>query len=494
MKITVKSGKPESLKTELLIIGSFEKEKFTNKILDNKLKGRISKAVKEKKFEGEFKQLFSVSSLGTISAEKVLLVGLGKRKEFTIEKLRRIAGFTAKVARDGKINNFITTLVETDVKDKTTEEKALAVTEGMLLGIYEFTKYKTDKKAHPHMIKEAIIVTNEAAKVNKGVKKGIILSEATNYARDLVNMPAGDATPTFLADEAKKAAKNYGIKIKVLGKKEMEKKKMNSILGVSRGSSQEPKLVVMETNPSAKKKIAFVGKGITFDSGGLDLKPFNYMTDMKCDMAGSAAVLGAVIAAAKLKLPVNILGVMVLSENMPGQSAQKPGDIITAYNKKTIEILNTDAEGRLVLADAVAYAEEQKPIAIVDIATLTGAVVVSLGYSAAGLVSSNDKLKEALKKAGDETHERVWELPLWDEFREAVKGDIGDVRNVGKGKGYEAGTVIGGTFIEQFVKKTPWAHIDIGGTGWFLEPSDYIPKDGTGFGVRLFINLIENWK
>lgn len=494
MKIVVKSGKPEAVKTELLIMGLFEKEKFTHKVLDKKLKGRISKAMKEKKFEGEFKQLYSVSSLGFVLAEKILLVGLGKKKEFDIEKLRQVAGFSAKTVRDAKVNNFITTLIETDIKGRDLSEKAQAVTEGMLLGLYKFTKYKTDKKDQPHKIKEAIIVTKEVAKVNKGVKKGIILSEATNYARDLVNTPGGEATPTYVANEAKKAAKKYGIKIKVLGKKEMEKKGMNAILGVSRGSSQEPKLVVMETKPSAKKKIALVGKGITFDSGGLDIKPSSYMLDMKSDMAGSAAVLGTVIAAAKLKLPINVLGVMVLSENMPGQSAQKPGDIITAYNKKTIEIINTDAEGRLVLADAVTYAEEQKPTAIIDIATLTNAVVVALGYSAAGLISSDDKLKEALKKAGEETHERVWELPLWEEFREAVKGELADVRNLGKGKGYEGGAIVGGTFIENFIKKTPWAHLDIGGTGWFVESSDYIPKDGTGFGVRLFINFLENWK
>lgn len=494
MKILVKSGKPDAIKTELLIIGLFEKEKFAYKVLDNKLKGRISKAMKEKKFEGEFKQLYSVSSLGLVLAEKILLVGLGKKKEFDIEKLRQVAGFTAKIARDGKADNFQTTLIETDIKGRDLSEKAQAVTEGMLLGLYKFTKYKTDKKDQPHKIKEAIIVTKEVVKVNKGVKKGIVLSEATNYVRDLVNTPAGDATPTYMANEAKKVAKKYGIKIKVLGKKEMEKKGMNAILGVSRGSSQEPKLVVMETNPTAKKKIALVGKGITFDSGGLDIKPSNYMLDMKSDMAGSAAVLGTVIAAAKLKLPINVLGVMVLSENMPGQSAQKPGDIITAYNKKTIEIVNTDAEGRLVLADAVAYAEEQNPTAIIDIATLTGSVVVALGYSAAGLISSDDKLKKALKESGEKTHERVWELPLWDEFREAVKGELADVRNLGKGKGYEAGTIVGATFIENFVKKTPWAHLDIGGTGWFVEPSDYIPKDGTGFGVRLLINFLENWK
>ncbi|NQU98142.1 leucyl aminopeptidase [Candidatus Woesearchaeota archaeon] len=494
MKINIKTEKPENVKSELLIIGHFEKEKFPHPILDKKLKGRISKAIKEKKFEGEFKQIYSVSSLGLASPEKVLLVGLGKKKDFDIEKLRQVAAFTAKIARDGKIKDFRTALLDFEIKGKSTTDRAQALTEGMLLGLYKFTHYKTDKKEQPHKINEAVILTKDVSNTKKGVKRGEILAEATNYVRDLVNIPACDMTPTVLANEAKKIAKKNGIKIKIFGKKELQKKKMNAILGVSSGSTQEPKLILMETNPKAKKKMAIVGKGITFDSGGLDIKPSSYMLDMKCDMAGAAAVLGTVMVAAKLKLPINVLGVMVASENMTGGAAQKPGDIVTAYNKKTIEIANTDAEGRLVLADAVAYAEEKKPVAIVDIATLTGTSIVVLGYSGAPLISNDEKLKKAIKKAADETHEKVWELPIWEEFREAIKGELADVRNLGKGKGYEAGTITAATFIEAFIKKTPWAHLDIGGVGWFIEDNDYVPKGGTGYGVRLLVNFLENWK
>lgn len=493
MKLVSKTDKPDNIKTELLIIGCFEKEKFTSPLIDKKLKGAISKAFKEKKFEGEFKQAYSVSSLGNANFEKLLLVGLGNKKEFDLEKLRKISGFTAKIARDNKILKYTSNLLCVDMK-YSSDEKSQAFAEGTVMGLYQFLKYKTQGKNKINEIKEVTVLTNDVNKTNKGLNKGELLGNITNYVRDLVNMPACEATPTYLANEAKKWAKKEGFKITVLGKKELEKKKMNALLGVGKGSSQESKLVIMETNPKAKKKIALVGKGITFDSGGLDIKPASYMLDMKSDMAGSAAVLGAIIIASKLKLPINVIGVMALAENMLGASAQRPGDIITAYNKKTIEIINTDAEGRLVLADAVAYAEEKKPEVIIDIATLTGAVVVALGYSAAGLISNNDKLKNALKKSGERTFERVWELPLWEEFRDVIKGELADVRNVGKGKGFEGGTIVGGAFIESFIDKTPWAHLDIGGTGWFVEDQDYISKGGTGYGVRLFTDLLENWK
>lgn len=493
MKITLKSDKTESTKTELLIIGQYEKEKFSHLNIDKKLKGIIAKAIKEKKFEGEFRQTYSVSSLGNLKSDKIVIVGLGEKKEFTKERLRRIAGFTAKIARDCKIKSYTTNLARTDIKLSTTE-KIQTIVEGTIMALYDFNRYKTQNKDKVSEVTEVVLLTDDMVSANKGVSRGKILAETTNYVRDLVNIPPSEATPTYLAKEAKAAGKKEKIKVTVFGKKELQKHKMNAILGVSRGSIQEPKLIILETNPNAKHKVAIVGKGITFDSGGLDLKPPRYMLEMKSDMAGSAAVLGTVIAAKKLKLSINIIGIMAASENMPGQDAQKPGDIIKAYNKKTIEIIDTDAEGRLVLADAVAYAETKKPEAIIDIATLTGACVVVLGYAAAALISNNDSLKEAIKKAADNTHERVWELPLWDDFRELVKSDIADVRNIGKGKGYEAGTITAATFIEAFVEKTPWAHLDIAGTAWFAEGNDYIPKDGTGYGVRLLIDLLENWK
>jgi leucyl aminopeptidase len=301
-------------------------------------------------------------------------------------------------------------------------------------------------------------------------------------------------TPKDLEEIAKKIARQNKIKITILGKKEMQKKKMNAILGVSKGSSQEPKLIILEINPIAKEKIAIVGKGITFDSGGLDLKPAAYMLDMKSDMAGAATVLNVMDAIAKLKPKKGIIGVIAASENMTGQSAQKPGDIITSYNKKTIEIINTDAEGRLVLADAISYVKEQKkPSVIIDVATLTGASIIALGYTIAAMVGNDEILKEELKKASQKSGEKIWDLPLYDEHRESMKGDISDLRNLAKGNASAAGVITAAAFIENFVEKTPWAHIDIGGAGWMPEENDYYSKGGSGYGVRLLVEFLENW-
>ncbi len=479
--MNIKITTENKIKAELFVMGQFEGEK--------NLKESISRLAKEDKFTGEFKQTYLFSD----EDQPIMLMGLGKKADFNLEKLRKIAGFSARKAVEYKVRSLATTLSQTEMKGADAAKKAQAVTEGLILGAYKFVRYKTEtkEKETPKLCNIVLISKDKSA--IKGMEKGKLLAETANYVRDLVNTPAADMTPTLLANEAKKVAEENKLKITVFGKKELEQKKMNSIIGVGRGSVQEPKLIVIETNPKAKKKIALVGKGITFDSGGLDIKPWPYMVNMKSDMAGAAAVLGAVRIAAKLKLSVNIVGIMACAENMPGGTAQRPGDIITSYSKKTIEVVNTDAEGRLVLADAVTYAEEQKPEAIIDIATLTGSCIVALGYSAAALICNDENLKKSLKKASAETGELLWELPLLDDFRDAVKGKLADVKNVGNEKA-GAGTITGGTFIESFIQKTPWAHIDIGGMGWFIEDKDYVPEGGTGFGVRLLASLAENWK
>jgi leucyl aminopeptidase len=275
---------------------------------------------------------------------------------------------------------------------------------------------------------------------------------------------------------------------------------MGCILGVARGSSEEPKLVIMEYlggtkgNPKGKKKIAVVGKGITFDSGGINLKPTGYIENMKDDKAGAAVVLGLMKILPKLGVKHHVIGVMPLTENMPGQSAQKPGDILTAYNKKTIEVVNTDAEGRLILADALSYVEKNyKPDAIIDLATLTGACIVALGYFAAGMLGTDEALIKKITLTGEKTGERVWELPFWDDYRELVKGDIADVNNSIKGAKYTPGTITGAAFISNFVEKTPWVHLDIAGPAWLESDSDYVPRGGTGYGVRLLSQLLVDW-
>ena len=488
MKIKLSQEELTTMETDILIIGCFEDEEFQYKKLDEKLNNAITKAIEKERFKGELKQTHTFSSLGIISPEQLILVGLGKKEEFGMEKLRKVAGKSLKKARSEKAKTVGLAINKISFGDKTPEQIISTVTEGLVLANYKFEKYKTQDKEKSHSIEEVRILAGED--FEGVVRKAETVAESVIYVRDLVNTAPSEATPSYMEKEAKKL-ESKGVKLTVLNKEDMKEKGMNAILGVSRGSSEDPKLVLMETNPAAEKKIALVGKGITFDSGGLDIKPADNMLDMKYDMAGAATVLGIVKAAAELKLPINVLGVMPLSENMPGQSAQKPGDIIKSYNKKTIEISNTDAEGRLVLADAIAYAEEQEPDAIIDLATLTGACVVALGHAAAALVSNNDNLKELIKKSADETDERVWELPLWDDFREAVKSDIADVRNIGKGKGYEAGAITAATFIENFVNEAKWAHLDIAGVAWFSDSKEYTHKGATGYGVRLLINLLE---
>ncbi|MFH1401115.1 MAG: leucyl aminopeptidase, partial [Nanoarchaeota archaeon] len=332
------------------------------------------------------------------------------------------------------------------------------------------------------------------ADVEQGIMLATILADAQNYTRDLINTPARDMTPTVLAAEAQKLAKKHNLGVKVFGKADLKRMKMEALLGVSAGSDQEPKLIVLEYNKSAKESIAFVGKGITFDSGGLSIKPWNYMLEMKDDMSGGATVLGAMSAIAQLKPKVRIIGVIAASENMLGGSAQKPGDIVKAYNGKTIEVLNTDAEGRLVLADALSYVSKDiKPKAIVDLATLTGACIVALGMTVSGLMTNNRELADKVRTAGGTVAERVWELPLVQEYHDLMKGDIGDLRNIQKGKGYEAGTSSAGAFLSNFVEKTPWVHLDIAGTAFQSEEREYWPRFATGWGVRLLAQLARDW-
>ncbi len=499
MKINSQSTKITSCKTNLLVIGLFEKEKLSKELslIDKQLNGEISSIIKSKQFAGELFQSQTISTLKKIPARKILLLGLGKEKEFSLEILRKIAGLTTKFVKKQDFKEFATNLQTKIIKNTTIEQRTQALTEGFLLGEYKFTDYKTVDKDKIKTISSCIFLEDkkELLALNNGIKIGRILSDATNYVRDLVNTPAGIATPTFMANEAKKLAKNKSIKVKILGKKELTKLKMNALLGVSQGSSQEPKLVIIDYNSSKKESIALVGKGVTFDSGGLDIKPDAYMVDMKFDMAGAATVLGTMKSIVDLKIPHRVIGFMPLTENMPGSSAQKPGDVVIAYNKKTIEILNTDAEGRLILADTLAYAEKNyKPNAMIDLATLTGACIMALGYTAAAVMGTDEKLIAKLKSSGDETYERVWELPLWDEYQDFLKGDVADVRNIGNMKGYEAGTIVAGSFLKNFVEKTPWVHIDIAGTAWFIKETHYNPKGATGYGVRLLSNLLQNWK
>jgi leucyl aminopeptidase len=366
-----------------------------------------------------------------------------------------------------------------------------ATIEGHILGGYSFDRYKTGNESNG-LVAEMTLMVTEPAVLDAFRREAIesrVICEAVTLARELVDQPANVATPAFLADWAKEVCGSHGIGCQVMERNEMERNGMEALLAVGKGSNQPPRFIIMEYRGADAKKrpTVLVGKGITFDSGGISLKPREGMEKMKNDMAGGAAVLGAVTAAARLGLPVNVVGLIPAAENLPGGRAYKPGDLLTSMSGKTIEIVNTDAEGRLVLCDALHYAQRFRPAALIDIATLTGACVVALGSFASGLMGNDEGLARALEKAGEASGERLWQLPLWDEYGELMKSDIADLKNAG---GPAAGTISAGWFLRQFAGKSKWAHLDIAGTAWEEKGRPYLPKGATGVGVRLLIEYL----
>ncbi|RLG19281.1 leucyl aminopeptidase, partial [Candidatus Micrarchaeota archaeon] len=364
---------------------------------------------------------------------------------------------------------------------------------GALLALYDFEQYKSkkeDEKKLKHI--QLLCSSKQKAQARREVQEAQSIADSVYFTRDIVNQPANHKKPPVLATIIKKEARKTKLKFKMLDERTMKKHGMNALLGVSSGSPVPPRLVILEHGRKRRGKpsLCLVGKGITFDSGGISLKPSKNMDEMKMDMAGAAAVAGAMLAISKLNLPLHVIGIMPLSENMPDGKAQRPGDIVKAMNGKSIEVLNTDAEGRLVLADALAYAEKTyKPDYIVDAATLTGAVLVCLGKHASGLLGNDEQLKRRLIEAGEAVHERCWELPLWDEYKEMVKGKLADVKNIGSESG-EAGTITAAAFLSNFLKnRTRWAHLDIAGTAWDDGSKPFKHAGATGVGVRLFIEL-----
>lgn len=429
-------------------------------------------------------------------ATRLLLAGLGKKKEARLENLREAAGKAVK----NSLKQTETLGLDLPAWPERAPISALAqaVTEGALLAQYKYVKHKSsdDSKKEAGLERVLLVVEkpDETAPALSGIKKGTIYAEAVNFIRDLVNEPPSKKRPAELAKIAKSLASSR-VKVRVYTKTELERMGMNAILGVNAGSSHEPVFVHLHYKPKGtpKKKIGLVGKGITFDSGGLNIKVGAGMTTMKMDMAGGATVLAAIRACERLDLPNEVQGFIPFTENMPGGNAYKPGDVIKAYNGKTIEILNTDAEGRVVLSDALAFASKQNLDAIIDVATLTGAVVVALGDSYSGLLSNNEKLAQDLIAASRSAGEKVWQLPLAQEYKDRIRGKFGDVANIStRGSGSEPGTIIGGLFLEEFVDSKPWAHFDIAGTAWTEAESSLCVPGGTGAIVRTLLEYLQS--
>lgn len=479
MNITVTPHLEE--KEELVVYGvTAEHREIPIKEIEPELKIAVkSKLLDYDKFGSQY--------LTTISGKKVLVISLGKEKELTGNHLRRALGKAVRQAKALRLRSFAVSFLHL-FSSLPSETAGRCVAEGLLLANYRFVRYLSAEKREEQKPLEKVSLQWKGDKeaFQQGLRTGTVLAECTNEVKDLVNEPALVVSPEFLEKEARKLAGGK-ITVKVLNKSDMEKLGMGALLGVAAGSDRPPKLIILEYKSGSGRPIALVGKGITFDSGGYNLKPTKYIEDMKSDMAGAAAVLCTIKAAAALGLKKNLVGVMACTDNLVSGSAQKPGDIVRAYNGKTIEIGNTDAEGRLVLADALSYTEDKyQPEVMVDLATLTGSCVAALGYECAGLMGNDEALLAELEEAGRKSHDRVWAFPFFEEYQGMMDGSISDLNNCStKGKGYEAGAISGGVFLSKFVDKAKWAHVDIAGTAYLLEDTDYHQKYATGYGVRL---------
>jgi leucyl aminopeptidase len=493
MKISVKAGKIEKIKTDAAVLPVFEEETgAVTERVDKALGGIIRKLIKRGDFKPKPGSVHLLYPEGKIAAERLILTGLGKRAELTPERLRLAAGRAVPVARAAGAKDIALVL---DAPGLGPEESGQAVAEGSILGLYRFLKYKTNEESDRKKdVRELTVLTEQAGQVKalqKGVKTGEVIAGSAVMARDMVSSPGADMTPAIIAGIAKGIAKKYRLRVKVLERGAMQKLGMGALLGVAAGSAQPPKFIIVEYRGGGKKPfVALVGKTITFDSGGISLKPPENMDKMKDDMSGGAAVLGAIQNAAALKLPLNIVGLLPATENMPGGRACKPGDILTTLSGQTIEVLNTDAEGRLILSDALAYACRYKPAVIVDIATLTGACRVALGQEATGMLGNDEKLKQKVREAGEKSGERVWELPLWDGYVELIKSDIADMKNTG---GRDGGVITAAALLSKFVQKYPWVHLDIAATAWTDKDRPYTPKGATGIGVRLLTQFLRDF-
>jgi len=436
----------------------------------------------------------------TLAAKRVLIIGLGKQKKETKrdqikELMRKVGGEIAGQAKKCKAEEIMILLpVLSGLSNALVGQ---TVTEGIMLGDYRFDKYKKENSEENGFkgIREIQILSRSSpAAVRKGVRRGQQAALAACKARDMANEPGNRWTPSAFAKYGRRIGKKYGMKCKVLGKSDMIRLGMGGILGVNQGSKEPPKMIILEYEPTQKavQTLLFVGKGLTFDSGGVSIKPSVGMEDMKYDMCGGAAVLTAMQVIGQEKPNVRVIAIVPATDNMPSGSALKPGDIIHHFNGLSSEVINTDAEGRLILADALAYGvKKYNPNCVIDLATLTGAVIIGLGHHHSGLLSNNDKLVKRLVTAAKESGEPLWRLPLTEDYREQLKSDVADVKNIG---GRAAGTITAAAYLEKFVDETPWAHLDIAGTAWSFTKKSYIPKGPSGIGVRTLVELVRNWK
>jgi leucyl aminopeptidase len=495
MDIRADQGKAEKYPCEILLLfafDSFEEWEGSIRAVDSKWKGFLSNLMKQGDFKGELYECQLLYTQGALPARRVLITGLGKKGDFDLEKWRGASAKAGKYIRDSGVKQFAFSIRK--IGDFSEGQLAEAFVTGLLLGVYQFNELKTLERDKIREIEEGVLLgetSEETKRISDGIRTGKILSESVCLARDLVNGPSNRITPTVLAETAEKISKEHGMELQVLELSQVEAMGMGAFVAVAKGSQEPGKFIILDYN---KEKgfdtVALVGKGITFDSGGISLKPAEGMERMKDDMSGAAAVLGTMQAAAGLQLPLHLVGIIPATENLPSGKAYKPGDVLKTLSGQTVEVISTDAEGRLILCDALAYSLRYQPKAILDLATLTGACVIALGDYVAGIMGNDEALIKRVEEASARTGEKVWRLPLWDEYFDYLKSEAADFRNVGT---RAAGAIIGGIFLSKFVEKIPWVHLDIAGPASIEKERPYIPKGGTGVGVRLLIQLLRDW-
>jgi leucyl aminopeptidase len=456
--------------------------------VDKALDGAISSLISRGEIKGKFGEVNIVHTFGKLPAGIVAIAGLGKRQDFNVDKIRGVAGEFCRILRKSNCHKIATILHGAGRGGIELEASAGAIAEGALLGLYSFTKYK---KPEYEDIEEMLIAVREKEKVpilELAIGKGKLIAEATNLARDMVNEPANYMTPSQMAETAKEIASKYNLEFKVFDRDDMEEMGMGALLGVAKGSNQPPKLITLsyKGDERSEKALGFLGKGITFDSGGISIKASEGMSEMKDDMAGAAAVMTALGAIAQFKPQINVTAIIPATENLPSGTALKPGDVLKAMNGKTIEVISTDAEGRLILADALSYAQKLGLSPLIDLATLTGACRVALGTLYSGLFGNDQDLVDKVLRAAARTGERMWQMPMPEEYKEQTKSEIANIKNTGNRYG---GAITAALFLTEFVDNTPWVHIDIAGTASSNKESGYTVKGATGVGVRTLVEL-----
>jgi leucyl aminopeptidase len=493
MDIRIEKGAIESSAADTIIVNLFEGVTTpggATGAMDKALGGAISDLIAGGDLKGKAGEVAVFYPRGAIKARRVLIVGLGPAKTFDLEGGRRAAAAAIRRARDLNARHVATIAHGAGIGGQEPTAAAQATIEGSLLASYLFDAHK--KKEPANVIESLTLVTNSAGQIEaltRGVRSAEAIAAGVLLARDLVNRPPNVATPTHLAETAQAIAERHGLGITIGDREWAAERRMGAYLAVAQGAGEPPKFIVLEYNADKKDlpTVVLVGKGITFDTGGISIKPSERMGDMKSDMGGAAAVLGAMEVLGRLKLPLRVIGITPSTENMPDAGAYRPADVITASNGKTIEIISTDAEGRMVLADALVYAEQYKPDAVIDLATLTGACVVALGNGvAAGIFCNDDALRDRLLAAAGATHERLWPLPLYDDYRRTINSDVADMKNSG---GRMGGVGTSAVFLREFTNY-PWAHLDIAGMALADKAGDYSPAGGTGFGVRLLVEYL----